>query len=133
LEDVFILGQAGQKAKGNANAQKLALVKKCYVEKKANAETWMPFMTWHKMNSWSDYNCHEIDAFNKFDAVHYVAQNEWLMGLYLPQDRYFQQVRCRLQFSNDRLDVGLSGTESSIGSLGIVFCHETSTTTYKEP
>jgi len=59
------------------------------------------------------------------DAVQEVVQNEFLVGLYQPRDSCFQGVRCRLQASEDRLDVSLGWTDSSIQSLVTEFCWET--------
>jgi len=68
FQDVFLLGQAGRKAKAKANALRTELVKKRKVDKETNAETWTPSKKWHNMNAWRDYISHEIDVSKEFDA-----------------------------------------------------------------
>jgi len=67
------------------------------------------------------------------DTVQEVARNECLAGFHQPQDRCFQGVRWWLQHPEDPLDVSLCRTDSSIQSLGIVFCRETRTSKWNEP
>jgi len=67
------------------------------------------------------------------DAIQQAAHNECLAGLYQPQDRWFQGVRCRFQLSEDALDVSLVRTDSSIQSLATVFWWETWITTQNAP
>jgi hypothetical protein len=68
LKDVFLYGQAGKKAKANATGLKLELVNKRKVEKKTNAQTWMPSKKRRKITSWRDYISHAIDVSKEFDA-----------------------------------------------------------------
>jgi hypothetical protein len=100
FKDVFLLGRAGKKAKAKANALRTELVKKRNVDQETNAETWTPSKKHHEMNAWRDYISHEIDV-------------------------SIEGVRCRLQLSEDPLDVSLGQTDSLIRSLATVFCRET--------
>jgi len=68
FKDVFLLGQAGQKAKAKANALRTELVKKRNVDEETNAETWTPSKKLHEMNSWRDYITHEIHFSKELDA-----------------------------------------------------------------
>jgi hypothetical protein len=68
FKDVFLLGQAGKKAKAKANALRTELVKKGKVGEETNAETWTPSNKRHKMNAWQDYIRHEIDISKELDA-----------------------------------------------------------------
>jgi len=69
FKDVFLLGQAGRKAKAKANALRMELVKKRNVDEQTDAETWTPSKMRRKMNAWRDYISHEIDASKELDAV----------------------------------------------------------------
>ena len=65
------------------------------------------------------------NKYSNLDAIHGAARNKCLEGVYPPQDRYFQGVRCRLQLSEDPLDVSLRQTDTLIRSLETVFCQGT--------
>jgi hypothetical protein len=43
FKDVFLLGQAGKKAKAKANDLRTEVVKKRKVEEETNAEIWTPY------------------------------------------------------------------------------------------
>jgi hypothetical protein len=79
VKDVFLLRRAGKKAKAKANALRTELVKKRKVDEESNAETWTPSKMRREMNS--------------------------LAGLYQPRHRCFQGIGCRLQLSEDPVDV----------------------------
>jgi len=68
FKDVFLLGQAGQKAKAKANALRTELVKKRKVGEKTHAESWTPSKKRCEMNTWWDYICHEINVSKELDA-----------------------------------------------------------------
>jgi len=68
FKDVFLLGRAGKKAKGKANALRIELVKKRTVDEETNAETWMPSKKRREMNAWWDNISHDIDVSKEFDA-----------------------------------------------------------------
>jgi hypothetical protein len=68
FKDVFLLGQAGEKAKAKANALRTELVKKRQVDEKTNAEIWTPFKKGRPMNAWRDYISHEIDVSTELNA-----------------------------------------------------------------
>jgi len=68
FRDVFLLGRAGKKAKAKANALRSELVKKRKVDKETNAETWTLSKKRREMNTWQDYNSHEIDVSKELDA-----------------------------------------------------------------
>jgi len=68
FKDVFLLGQAGKKAKAKANALRMELVKKRKVAEETNAETWMPSKKRREMNAWRDYISHEMDVSKELDA-----------------------------------------------------------------
>ena len=68
FKDVFLLGQAGNKAKAKANALRMELVKKQQVDEEINAGTWTPSIKQHEMNAWWDYISHEIDVSKELDA-----------------------------------------------------------------
>jgi hypothetical protein len=68
FKDVFLLGQAGQKAKTKANALRMELVKKRKVDKETNADSWTPSKQRCEMNAWQDYISHKIDISNELDA-----------------------------------------------------------------
>jgi len=68
FKDVFLLGQAGKKAKGKANALRTELVKKRKVDEETNAETWTPSKKRREMNAWRDCISHEIDISKELDA-----------------------------------------------------------------
>jgi len=65
---VFLLGQAGNKAKAKANALRTELMKKRKVEEETNAETWTLSKKRRKMNAWQDYISHEIDVSKELDV-----------------------------------------------------------------
>jgi hypothetical protein len=67
-KDVFLLGRAGKKAKGTANALRMDLVKKRGVDENTYAETWIPSKKRREMNAWWDYISHEIDISKELDA-----------------------------------------------------------------
>jgi len=68
FKDVFLLGRAGKKAKAEANALRMELVKKRKVDEETNAETWTPSKKRCEMNAWRDYISHEIDVSKELDA-----------------------------------------------------------------
>jgi hypothetical protein len=68
LKDVFLLGQAGRKAKAKANALRTELVKKQQVDEETNAETWTPSKKQREINPWRDYISHKIDVSKEIDA-----------------------------------------------------------------
>jgi hypothetical protein len=68
FKDVFLLGQAGKKAKAKANALRTKLVKKGEVDEETNAETWTPSKKRRKMNAWQVDISHEIDVSKQLDA-----------------------------------------------------------------
>jgi hypothetical protein len=68
FKDVFLLGQAGKKAKAKAIAVRMELVKKRTVNEETNVETWTPSKKRREMNAWRDYISHEIDNINELDA-----------------------------------------------------------------
>jgi hypothetical protein len=68
FKDVFLLGQAGKKAKAKPNPLKTELIKKRKVDKDTNAETWMPSNKQHEMNTWGVYISHRIDVSKELDA-----------------------------------------------------------------
>jgi hypothetical protein len=68
FKDVFLLGQAGKKAKAKANALRTELVKKRKVDEETNAETWTPSQKRRAMNAWRDYISHKIDISKELDA-----------------------------------------------------------------
>jgi hypothetical protein len=68
FKDVFLLGQAGKKAKSKANAVRTGLVKKRKVDEETNAETWTPSKKRREMNAWRDHISHEIDISKELDA-----------------------------------------------------------------
>jgi hypothetical protein len=68
FKGVFLLGRAGKKAKPNANALRVELVKKRKVDKETNAETWRPSKKLREMNAWRDYISHELDVSKELDG-----------------------------------------------------------------
>jgi len=68
FKDVFLLGQAGKKAKAKANALRTELVKKQKVDEVTNAESWTLSKKRHEMNPWRDYISHQIDVSKELDA-----------------------------------------------------------------
>jgi hypothetical protein len=50
FKDVFLLGQAGNKAKAKANSLRTELEKKWKIHEERNAKTWTPSKKWRKMN-----------------------------------------------------------------------------------
>jgi len=62
FKDVFLLAQAGKKAKAKANPLITELVKKQLVDKETNAQTWTPCKKRHEMNAWRQYISHKIDV-----------------------------------------------------------------------
>jgi len=68
FKDVFLLGQSGKKAKANANALRMELVKKRKVDEETNAGTWTPSKKRRKLDAWRDYIRHEIDVSKELDA-----------------------------------------------------------------
>ena len=68
FKDVFLLGQAGKKAKAKANALRTELVKKRKVDEETNAETWTPSKRRREMNTCREYISHEIDISKELDA-----------------------------------------------------------------
>jgi len=107
FKNVFFLGRAGKKVKAKANALRIELVKKRKVD--------------NEKKRWN------------LDSIQGAARNEILAGSYQPCDTCFQGVTCRLQLSNDPLQVSLGHTDSSIRSLATVFCPESWTSTWNQP
>jgi len=68
LKDVFLLGQAGKRAKAKANALRMELVKKRKVDEETNAETWTPSKKRREMKALRDYISHKIDGSKESDA-----------------------------------------------------------------
>jgi hypothetical protein len=68
VKDVFLLGQAGKKAKAKANALRTELVTKRKVDEETNAETWTPSKKRRETNARRDYISHEIDVSKQLDA-----------------------------------------------------------------
>jgi hypothetical protein len=68
FKDVFLLGQAGKKAKAKANALRMELVKKRMVDEETNAEIWVPSKKRRELNTWWDNISHEIDVSKELDA-----------------------------------------------------------------
>jgi len=99
FKDVFLLGQAGSKAKPKGNALRTELMKKGNVDEDKNAETWTLSKKRRDINTWRDYICHEIDVSQEFDA-----------------DINFPQFP--LHVSPGRID-------SLIWSIATVFCRQT--------
>jgi len=67
INDIFLLGRAGKKAKAKANALRMGLVKKRKVDEETNAETWTPSNKWCEMNAWWDYIGHHMDVSKELD------------------------------------------------------------------
>jgi hypothetical protein len=61
FQDVFLLGQAGKRAKDEANVQRTKLVKKRMVDEETNADLGMPSKKRPEMNAWRDDISHKID------------------------------------------------------------------------
>jgi hypothetical protein len=68
LQDVFLLGRAGKKAKAKANVLRPEIVKKRKVDEETNAETWTSSKNRCEMNAWRDYFSHEMDVSKELDA-----------------------------------------------------------------
>jgi len=68
FKNVFLLGQAGNKAKAKANALRIELVKKRKIDEETNAATWTPSKKRREMNAWREYISHEIDVSKELDA-----------------------------------------------------------------
>jgi hypothetical protein len=68
IKDVFLLGQAGKKAKPKANALRTELVEKQKVDEETNAETWTASKKQREMNAWWDYISHKVDISKELDA-----------------------------------------------------------------
>jgi len=68
FKDVFLLRQAGDKAKAKANAYTTDLVKKRKLNRETNAETWIPSKKRRETNAWQDYISHGIDVSKELDA-----------------------------------------------------------------
>jgi len=67
-KDVFLLGQAGKKAKAKANALWTELVKKQKVDEETNAELWTLSKKRRRMNAWRDHISHKIFVCMELDA-----------------------------------------------------------------
>jgi hypothetical protein len=61
FNDIFLLGQAGNKAKAKANALRMDLMKKRKVDKETNAESWTPSKKQCEINTWCHYVSQEMD------------------------------------------------------------------------
>jgi hypothetical protein len=68
FKDVLLLGRAGRKAKGKANALRTELVKKRKVDSETNSETCTLSNMWRTMNAWRDYISRNIDVSKESDA-----------------------------------------------------------------
>jgi len=68
FKDVFLLGQAGKKAKAKDNALRTELVKKREVDEETNTETCKLSKKRREMNTWRDYISHEINISNELNA-----------------------------------------------------------------
>jgi len=68
FKDVFLLRQAGKKAKAKANTLRTQLQKKRKVYEETNAETRTPSKKRREMNVWRDNISHEIDVSKELDA-----------------------------------------------------------------
>jgi len=77
-------------------------------------------------------NGRQENIFWNLDTIQEAARNECLLGSHRPQNRGFQRVECRLQLSEDSLDVTLGWTELLVPSLPIKICPETWTSRYNE-
>jgi len=100
FKDVFLLGQAGKKAKAKGNALRTELMKKRKVDEETNAEPWMPSKKRRKMNGWRDYISHKIDVSKELDADFNFPKIH-LMSHWLAQIRGYGTLQ---QHSDERYD-----------------------------
>jgi len=98
FKDVFLLKQAGKKAKAKANALRTELVKKRKVDGETKAETWTPSKKRRKMNAWWDYISQEIDVSKELDAD-YNFPKIHLMSHWVEQIRRYGALQ---QYSAER-------------------------------
>jgi hypothetical protein len=75
---VFLLGQAGKKAKAKAHALRTELMKKGKVDEETNTETWTPSKKRHKMIAWQDNISLDIDISKKLDADFNLPKFHWM-------------------------------------------------------
>jgi hypothetical protein len=79
FKDIFLLGRAGKKWKGKANALRTELVKKQKADEETNADSWTPSKKRSEINAWRDYisqeihNSKELDADFNFPKIHLMS------------------------------------------------------------